>query len=198
MKRKKGHRRGRVALLCAAAVLAFSALSGTAFAETDDVGATVTGGSLIIAAALDAGTFSTTLDGTAQTLSGTGFSNFDITDARGTGVGWSVTMQATVFDNGTLAGKDLATNSLTAPLFSVTKIDESSSAVPGTLHAAATIDTGSSGVVMVACSAFAQGMGKYRFSADASAWKLAVPAHAYRGTYTSTITTTLATLALTE
>ena len=106
-------------------------------------------------------------------------------------------MQATVFDNATVAGKDLVANSLTMPLLAVAKADAGSSDVPGTLHAAATIDTGVAGVVMAACSANGQGMGTYDFTAAESVpWKLALTADEYAGTYNSTVTTTLATLAL--
>lgn len=186
----------RFAVLLAIAALALGAMAGAAFAETDGTSATLTGGDLAIHSALEAGSFSATLTGHAAVLDGSGFSGFQIVDPRGTGVGWQVAMQATVLDNATVAGKDAVANSLTAPLFAVTKHDAGSSDVPGTLHAAATIDTGTTAVVMVACSANGQGMGSYEFAADASAWKLAVTADEYAGTYNSTITTTLSTLAL--
>ena len=47
---------------------------------------------------------------------------------------------------------------------------------------------------MAACT-FGQGMGTYDFMYTAP-WTLAVPADAFAGTYTSTVTTTLATLSL--
>jgi hypothetical protein len=183
-------------LFCILAVAAFTMLTGVALAETSDTSATLTGGSLNISTPLTAGTFTGTLDGHGRVLEGNGFSGFSINDPRGSGVGWDVTMQATIFDNATVAGKELVANSFTAPQFSVAKADAGSSDVPGTLHAAATIDTGTTGVVMAACSANGQGMGTYDFSAAASAWKLALTADEYAGTYSSTVTTTLATLAL--
>ncbi len=82
------------------------------------------------------------------------------------------------------------------PLLAVARADTGSSDVPGTLHAAATIDTGGAGVVMAACYANGQGMGTYDFTADHASWKLALTADEYAGTYSSTVTTTLATLAL--
>lgn len=203
MKRRIGQRKVGVALFCAIAVVAFTGLTGVAFAGDDGTSAVLGGGDLNISTALDAGTFAGTLLGEAQVLDadvaggGTVFSGLSINDPRGTGVGWNVTMQATVFDNATVAGKDLAANSLTMPLLAVEKADAGSSAVPGTLHAAATIDTGVAGVVMAACSANGQGMGTYDFtSAAAVPWKLALTADEYAGTYNSTVTTTLATLAL--
>src|SRR5680860_1129071 len=106
-------------------------------------------------------------------------------------------MVATQFENATVAGKDIALDSLTRPELAVAKADEGSSEVPGTLHAAATIDTGAAGVVMAECDAHGQGMGTYDFTAAGSVpWKLAITADEYAGTYYSTVATTVATLAL--
>ncbi len=197
MKRRSGHARGRVAMFCAMAVVAFTGLTGVALA-TGETSATLEGGELNISSALTAGTFNGTLDGHAKVLDGSeAFTGFSINDPRGTGVGWDVTMQATVFDNATEDGKDLAANSLTMPLLAVAKADAGSSDVPGTLHAAATVDTGVAGVVMAECYVMGQGMGTYNFtSADTVPWKLALTADEYAGTYNSPVTTTLATLAL--
>ena len=103
-------------------------------------------------------------------------------------------MKATSFVNTTVTGKDLTANSFTAPQFAVTG-NTGSSAVPGTLHAAAKIDTGGDGVVMAKTSAIDQGMGTYGFTALVdTAWQLALTADEYYGTYDSTVTTTLATV----
>ena len=59
---------------------------------------------------------------------------------------------------------------------------------------ATVIDDGAAGVVMAACT-LGQGMGTYDFT-NAASWTLAVPANAFAGTYTSTVTTTLAATAL--
>ena len=189
-------RRARMALLCACALGAFALMTSVALAEDSSTSAQLTGGSLNISTALVAGTFTGSLDGHAKVLDGAGFSGFSVNDPRGTGVGWNVTLQALAFVNATNTGKDLAANSFTAPQFAVAKADLGSSIVPGTLHAAATIDTGSTGVVMAACSANGQGMGTYDFTAASTGWKLALTADEYAGLYNSTVTTTLATLAL--
>ena len=207
MKARTEKRIGRHMLVAGAVVALTMALSaGVAFAgintSATDGTATLNGGDLTISSALQAGTFGGTLTGAAQVLNangaggGTAFSGFSINDPRGIGVGWNVTMQATPFDNGTVAGKDIAPNSLRAPLFAVVG-DEGSSALPGALHAAASIDTGSTGVVMAACDAGGQGMGTYDFTAVENApWTLALTADEYAGIYTSTVTTTVATLSL--
>ena len=198
---------GRIAIPVTAFLIAVTGLSGVAYAAdppTTPAVATLGSGTLTISTPLTGGTFGGDLLGQAQPLNaneaggGTAFSGFSVDDARGIGVGWSVTMQATVFDNATVAGKDIVANSLTAPLFAVAKADDGSSALPGTLYPAATIDTGGgAGVVMAATSANGQGMGTYNFTAAANApWTLALTADEYAGTYNSTVTTTLATLAL--
>jgi hypothetical protein len=196
MKRRMGQRKVGVALFCAIAVVAFTMLTGVAFAAGGATSAALTGGTLNISTPLTAGTFAGTLDGHAKVLDGADFTGFSINDPRGTGVGWDVTMQATVFENATVAGKDIVANSFTAPLFGVAKADAGSSAVPGTLHAAATIDTGIAGVVMAATLVNREGMGTYDFTAASTAWKLALTADEYAGTYNSTVTTTLATMTL--
>ncbi len=182
-----------MALICACVAAALNLVTGVALAE-DGLG---------ISSELIAGTFAGTLRGESFTLhaseagGGTDFSGFSIRDTRGTGVGWYVTLVATRFENATYAGKSIALHSLTMPMLAVAKADAGSSDVPGTLHAAATIDTGGAGVIMVACSAHGQGMGTYDFTAaDGEPWTLAISADEYAGIYSSTVTTTVATLAL--
>ena len=193
MKGGRGQPKARMALFFACAVAAFALVTGVAFAEGD----------LSISTELTAGTFAGTLRGHGFTLraneagGGTAFSGFSVTDARGTGVGWCVTMVATQFQNETFAGKDIALHSLLMPMLAVAKADETSSDVPGTLHAAATIDTGGNGVVMAECDAHGQGVGTYDFTAaNGEPWKLAITADEYAGTYNSTVTITVSTLAL--
>lgn len=193
MGRGSGRPQARAAIFCAFAVAAFILLTGPAPAAND----------LSISSEMTAGTFSGTLTGRGLTLNanvaggGTAFSGFTITDTRGTGVGWYVTVVATRLENATAPGKDIAFDSLTMPRLAVAKADEASSDTPGTLHDAATIDTGGSGVVMAECDAHGQGMGTYDFTAAGSApWTLALTADEYAGTYYSTVTTTVATRAL--
>jgi len=49
---------------------------------------------------------------------------------------------------------------------------------------------------MAECDAHGQGMGTYDFTASSTAWKLALTADEYAGTYYSTVATTVATVAL--
>ena len=198
-----GRQRPALVLFYALAAAAFALLTGAAFAATTTTSATLTGGNLSISQALTAGAFAGTLSGAAQSLSaapaagGTAFGGFQINDARGSGVGWEVTVSASRLVSGDGSGHAFALGSLTMPALDVAGAADSS-AVPGTLHGAAAIDNSADGstggVVMAACAA-GQGMGAYDFTI-AGPWTLAVPANAYAGTYSSTVTTTLATLSL--
>ena len=181
-----------------------SVVPGTALAATASTSATLTAGNLSITRALTAGTFAGTLTGLPQSLAadasgrGSAFGGFQVRDARGLGAGWNVTVVASQLVNADASGHNFALGSLTMPQLAVLG-ETNSSAVPGTLHAAAAIDNSadgaSGGVVMAATSVFGQGMGTYDFTIAAS-WTLAVPANAFAGTYTSTVTTTLAATAL--
>jgi len=194
MKHRIGRHQKKIALFGAIAVAAFTMLTGVAFAETASTSATLTPGNLSITLALTAGTFEGTLNGAPQTLSSTTFSGLNAQDARGSGTGWNVTVSASQLVNNDSSGHDFALGSLTMPALNVVA-ETSSSAVPGSLNAAAAIDNSADGatggVVMAATSAEGQGMGTYDFT-NAASWTLAVPANAYAGTYTSTVTTTLA------
>ncbi len=66
--------------------------------------------------------------------------------------------------------------------------------VPGRVGFA-TIDN-TTGAIIASCTAAGQGMGSYEFSAPSGAWMLAVTADEFAGTYASTLTTTVAVLAL--
>jgi len=168
-------------------------------ATSSDASATLTDGGFWISTGLGNGDFGTTaLTGLAHTLSGVnGFTPFVVTDARGSGVGWTVNAQATQFTDSDESSHTIANDSFTMPLLKVAKTDITGSNVPGTLHAAATIDN-ALGVQMVSCDAFGQGMGQYSLEAASgvSDWKLAITAHEFAGSYDSTVTLTLATLAL--
>ena len=192
------HIRGIWMTLCfAVAAAVFTFLTGVAYAETTPVSARLTNGSLCISTPLHAGSFACDLTGRSRELDGVGFGGFEVEDQRGTGVGWQVTMVASQFSNEDRPGKGLALGSLRMPVLTVSKTDAGSSGVPSLLTGPAAIDTGGAGVVVASCSAAGQGMGSYSFqTSNGSRWKLAVTSDEYAGGYKSTITTTLASLAL--
>ena len=176
----------------AAAGLMSLTLAAPALAA-DDTNITVTGGDLSITADPTVPDFTgITLDGTAQTDTTT-LAAFEVNDARGTGVGWHVNVQASQFaeHNGTsyvASGKTLATGSLTmsAPTLAA---DGTSSTVPTVTSGPYTIDVASP--VEIASAAADAGMGKYDFSS--TTFTLSVPASAFAKTYRSNVTVDVVT-----
>ncbi len=183
----------RLAITAVAGSALVAGVHGPAFA--DDANVTVTGGSLAITTAPTAGDFAgVTLDGTAKTTTAS-FDNFEVNDARGSGAGWNVTVQATQFaeHNGTAyvaSGKTLPTSSLSLANATVASPD-TTSADPTMTAGAYTLDAGSA--VKIASAAVDAGMGKYAISfAAGNDLTLSVPATAYAKTYRSDVTLTLA------
>ncbi len=131
-----------------------------------------------------------TLDGKSKAVNAT-IGDFTVNDARGSGFGWNVTVQASQFaewDSPTSTyvsgGKKLALNSLKLPTPAVTA-DGTTSPPPSVMAGPHLIDT--SGAVKIASAAVDTGMGKYIFSV-ADPLVLTVPADAYAKTYRSAVT----------
>lgn len=181
----------------AAAVVGATLLTFAAPAAASEVA--VTGGSLAFTASPTAGNFSgATLNGVAQTVTAA-LVTFEVNDARGTGAGWNVTVQATQLKewDSTLnagaggyvtSGKTLPTSSLSLSAPTATA-DGTTSTAPSVTAGPYTIDAGSA--VKIASAATDTGMGKYDFSA--TTLTLSVPASAYAKTYKSAVTVTLNT-----
>jgi len=191
-----GSRTFRVALVCACAVTAFAGLSSVALAAeegTDGTEVILTGGALSIDAPEVTDFDGVTLDGTAvQTNADFGGvdNKFRVSDPRGTGAGWHVTMQASQFNSGS---KTLALNSLTVAKPSVAAVDENNALLVPTLAGAATYAVDAGAAVDVASAAADKGLGLYDFTYATDALELSLPADVYAGTYTSTVTLTVAT-----
>ena len=191
---------GRLAVTAVAATAMLAGSTTVAFAaDTADV--TVTGGSLAITVDPTVGDFTAvTLDGTAKTTTAT-FDGFEVNDARGSGAGWNVTVQATQFAEwdptlnagagGFVAsGKTLAANSLSMAAPTV--------AADGTTSAAPTLSTGpytvdAASAVKIASAATNAGMGKYDFTQAGTPLTLSIPSTAYAKTYRSTLTVSTVT-----
>jgi hypothetical protein len=158
----------------------------TAFAA-DETGVELTGGSLS-GGSIVFGNFGTiALTGAQQTIPDTWSIN-GITDARGSGLGWSYSLTLTQLDNG--SGRTLPLNSITfdtAP--TVTAADGTSSPagdIAVNVLAGASIDTGLPISLLQADAG--EGMGSYNVGWDA---ELTVPANAYAGTYTADATVSI-------
>jgi len=147
------------------------------------------GGSLSMTA-MTVGDFAgTTLSGAATTNTATP-SNFSVTDARGTGAGWNITVQATQFKewDGTAyvtGGKTLAVSSLSMPAPTVAA-NGTTSPVPSILAGPYTIDTGAA--VKISSAVLNTGMGRYDYTQDPAGLTLSIPANTYATLYRSEVT----------
>lgn len=169
--------------------LAFALLPAAANAATSAASETITGGALAFINSTPAAVAfpGTTLNGTDQVASQT--QALDISDARGTGAGWNVTATSTAFNNGSVSLVNGSTTVQTAP---TQACDPSVSCVlptnsityPYTLPAAATAPA----ATKLYNAASSTGTGAATITPT---WKLAVPATASVGTYTSTWTFSL-------
>ncbi len=173
-----------------AALLVGVALAAPASAAPKPTNAKVNPGPISVSALAVADFPGVTLDGKAKSATAT-MDDFSVTDSRGNGFGWNVTVQATQFAEWDAAsatyvsgGKTLALNSLKLPTPAVAA-DGTTSPPPSVMTGPHQIDT--SGAVKIASAAVDTGMGKYNFSL-AQPLELTVPANAYAKTYRSTVT----------
>ncbi|HUR18392.1 MAG TPA: WxL domain-containing protein [Acidimicrobiales bacterium] len=164
-------------------------------AFADDANVVVTGGSLGITTAPLAGNFAgVTLDGTAKTTTAS-FDNFEVNDARGSGDGWNVTVQATTMAEHD--GSDYVASGKTLPADSLS-LATATVVADGTTSGAPTMTAGSysltTSAVKIASAAVDAGMGKYdiSFAGTNADLTLSVPSNAYAKTYRSDLTLTLA------
>lgn len=193
----------RAAVVVAATLTVGGAVPAAMASDPTDVN--VSGGSLSITNPAAGDFANVTLDGSAKTTYAS-FADFDVTDARGTGAGWNVTVQATQFQewdssaNGGAGGyvgggRTLPQNSLQMAALTASKNDATSSAVPSITGGPYTIDAASA-VKVATAAAGGSGMGSYRFTqgdldsgtAGAQALKLSIPANAYAKVYRSEAT----------
>lgn len=185
----KHSRKGTKALARAAAVAGiFVALpAGSALAATDTSGVTVTGASNTLTAPTFGDFAGATLDGTRQSLS-TSVASWNVSDNRGTGAGWSVTVSASqpqTADATPVVMPSSATLTLTAPDVSATDTQNGSTAptvVGGNLLG---------GTISLATAGADAGMGSWDFAQAATDLAIVVPSETKAGAYTSTVTTTL-------
>jgi len=181
----------------AAAVTVAAALSAAlvpAAHAADDTNVTVNGGSLSITNPAVGNFAPVTLDGSAKGTTAT-MDNFSATDARGTGDGWNVTVQATQFKehNGTSyvdLGKQLPQNSLQMAAPNVAKSDQTSSAEPQITTGPYTIDAAAA-VKIASAGSGGPGMGSYNFSNPSNSLALSIPASTFAKTYRSDVTVSI-------
>ena len=167
------------AIALAALILVSAALAGTITAT-----ATVSGAGALSLSNGATASISDTLDGTDQTVGYT--VPLSITDARGNGAGWNLTLTSTTFTNG--ASQTLSTSAST--IASVAMACQgggsctnatNSITYPLTIPAAATAPA----AVKIFNSAATTGMGRFTITPTIN---VAIPGNSYAGTYTSTLT----------
>jgi hypothetical protein len=189
--------RRRAATVALSALLAtLGALPVNATAATTAPSITLGPGTLSYTTPFTAQNFpNTTLTGLAQAVHAS-VNPWAVTDARGSLLnGWNVTVSASQFSTGGGSPTTLPTGSLslTTPPVPTTTFGNLS-LVPVPVPPAAPIDGGSTQKIVTA--SLATGLGEWIFTPLNTAGGdllLSVPAGSVAGTYTSTITTTLAT-----
>ena len=172
-----------------AATLALALSSASAGAATAT--ATFTAGSLAFVSAPPNVTFNDTLNGTNQTATAT--QALDVSDATGSGAGWSLSATSTTFSTGGGTPILLATNATTIASGPTRACDSGSTCTlatnsvsyPYTLPAAASAPT----ATKMFNAAVNTGEGNETVTVT---WSLAIPATTQPGTYTSTWTISLA------
>ena len=170
-------------------VLASLLTMNAAYAVEPSPSAEVTGGSLALENLLIADFASIILDGNTQTTPAV-VTPRTLTDSRGSGVGWHVSLKASQFAHGTRIGETLPFDSLTLGTVSIAEKAgvTGSTAVSGITTLGGTIDNVAGVVILNA--PVDNGMGTYTVSMENMTLTLQ-PATTYAGTYTSTVTTTL-------
>lgn len=166
------------------------ALTGAESASAATADATVTGGTLsfINSTPSDVTFPGVTLNGSNQTVSQT--QTIDISDARGTGVGWNVTATSTLFTDG---GNVLPSGSVTIPSTPAVACDAGVTCTPATPTGMSYPYSLPSDVVAPPAlklynAAANTGLGAQTVTPT---WNLLVPASARAGNYTSTWTFSL-------
>ncbi len=181
----------------AAGLLLAGTLAGPAAAAPQPTNANVNAGPITVSGLAVADFPATTLDGTAKPVTAT-MADLTITDSRGNGFGWNVTIQAGQFAewdataNGgaggyVSGGKTLALNSLQLPTPAVTA-DGTDSPPPSVMAGPHRIDT--TAAVKIVSAAEGTGMGKYIMSVT-EPLELTLPANAYAGSYRSDVTVSI-------
>jgi len=186
------HRR----LIAVLATVALLTLTPAAQAALDDTSISLLAGTLDYTTPFTADNFpATSLTGLPQAVHAT-VNPWVVTDSRGSLIaGWNMTISATQFTTGGGSPNTLPAGSMTMATTPVPSTTFGNISLPPTpVAAAAALDGGAA--QKIATSAIAQGLGRWTFTPVnllGGDLTLNVPASAAAGTYTSTITTTLAT-----
>lgn len=185
----------RSLVFAGAAAAALAAPSG-ALATGHDTSVTLSAGTLTFATAFTAGDFPTTpLNGLVQNVSAD-VAAWSVNDARGSLLPWNVKVRATQFTTGGTSPKTLPNGSMSYVALDPADIaagaGQSLSLSPVGLAATAIDNSSGTNDQLIVQSLAAGSPGKWDFAAKTGGLTLVIPPTAEVGTYTSTITTTLA------
>jgi hypothetical protein len=173
----------RMAFLVAATIAAL-ALAAAAVAGTITATATVSGaGSMSITGGSSA-SMSDTLDGTDQTASWS--VPFNVTDARGTGAGWNLTITSTTFTDGN--GDTLPTSASQIGSVAAVCVNGGTCSSPTNAVSypiAVPAGTTAPAAVKFFNAATSTGMGRFTVTPTVN---VSIPGNSFAGTYTSTVT----------
>ncbi len=170
-----------------AATLAVGAVA-PALADNVTGTATITGGSLAMAAA-DAPALTATLNGTDQNVTDT--ITVDAKDNTGTGAGWKLQVTSTQFSTGGTTPKTLSTTATTITAVSAVCDGGTCTNPTNSVTYPLTVPAGTLAPAAVSFynAALNTGMGDFTVTPT---FQVAVPANAYAGNYSSTVTLTIA------
>jgi hypothetical protein len=164
--------------------VAVLALAAAAVAGTVTATATVSGAGSLALSNGSTATLTDTLDGTDQTVAYT--LPLTLTDARGTGAGWNLTVTSTTFNDGathTLATTASSIASVAMVCVAGGTCTNATNAItyPVTMPAGATAPA----AIKLFNSAATTGLGRFTITPTIN---VAIPGNSYAGTYSSTIT----------
>jgi len=182
---------GRLVLVPIVAMLVPVLSASSALADGSPT-VVITGGSLTLTAPVPPNFTAVTLDGTAKTSTAT-IPTFSATDARGTGLGWRISVAGTQFCEQLSGATCVVSSPKTLPTGSLSVVAPSATAGTGsgtvpTMSAMTGLDGATD---TLASAALLNGMGSYTFGTSVATLSLA--ANVYAKTYVSTITYTIAT-----
>jgi hypothetical protein len=177
----------------AALALMTTVFASTTMAADSDINAAITGTDSVTISEIGAGTgfTPTKLTGKTVTINSDSFGSFEVTDARGTGAGWDISISAEPFTNTAAPeGKQaLSTGSLTLSAPTVGLGDDNSSPINTITTNGGAVDNSSVSMLRAETNG---GMGTYKITGMPMQLKL-MPKEVYAGTYTSTVTVSLTT-----
>jgi hypothetical protein len=186
------HLRSHLTLALIGAMILAATTAPAAMASGVSTSVTLTGGGLSFSTTPSASDFAaTTLTGALQTIH-TSFPSWGVDDATGSGAGWHVTFQASQFTGPGAVTLPEGSLVLTAPIVTPNGVNVAVPPIPEGLTF--TLDNGSAVPIVHALAGTGQGSWTMtQANATGGDLALSIPANAAAGTYTSTLTFTLAT-----